>query len=84
MVSLIAPLKLSFGQWLKLMRDRLDISQAKIAAIVGVKTQTISNWENGKSIPSLTPEQTEKLCELLDVNLATLAKAFRGGIEVDD
>ena len=84
MTNLIAPLKLSFGQWLKLMRDRLDLSQAKIAAVIGVKTQTISNWENGKSIPSLTPKQTEELCNLLGVALSTLSKAFQGGVEIDD
>jgi putative transcriptional regulator len=83
-MNLVAELKVSFGQWLKLMRDRLDVPQAKIAESLGVKSQTVSNWENGKSIPSLTPEQTRQLCDLLKVSLDTLAKAFRGEIEIND
>ena len=75
---------ITFGQWLKLMRDRLDIPQTKIADALSVKAQTVSNWENGKSIPSLTPEQTRELCDLLQVNLNTLAKAYRGEVEIND
>ncbi|MBW4660984.1 MAG: helix-turn-helix domain-containing protein [Drouetiella hepatica Uher 2000/2452] len=83
-MRLVTPLKVSFGQWLKLMRDRLDLPQAKIADALSVKAQTVSNWENGKSIPSLTPEQTRELCDLLQVNLNTLAKAYRGEVEIND
>lgn len=83
MMSLVVPLKISFGQWLRLMRGQLGIPQQRIAETLQVKMQTVSNWENGKSIPSLTPEQTRAFCELLAVPLETLAKAFRGELEID-
>ena len=77
-------MKLSFAQWLKLRRDIANLSQAEIAKALGVKPQTISNWENGVSQPSLNPEQTFKLCSLLKISLEDLVKGFRGEISVED
>lgn len=37
--------------WLKAQRDRLGLSAADYAALVGVSTQTIYNWEHGRSLP---------------------------------
>lgn len=73
------PVKLKFSEWLKITRDRASITQARLASELDVKPQTISNWENGVSTPSLDPEQTHKLCLLLNVTLEDLAKAYREG-----
>ncbi len=74
----IPTVNLSFSEWFKVMRGRAKKSQNAIAQELGVKPQTISNWERGESIPSLDPDQTLKLCALLETDLATLAQAFRG------
>lgn len=75
--------QLTFPEWFKIMRGRSGLSQAAIAQKIGVKPQTVSNWERGESIPSLDPDQTLKLCVLLDTDLQTFAKAFRGEIDRD-
>ena len=77
-------MEITFGQWLKFMRTRSDISQGEIAQDLGVKVQTVGNWEAGRSNPSLNPDQTFKLCQKLDVSLELLAKAYRGEIEIED
>lgn len=41
--------------WVKLVRElraRLDLTQEKFAAKLGVSFPTINRWENGRSIPS--------------------------------
>ncbi len=77
-------MKLSFGQWLKLRRDVVNISQAKIADSLGVRAQTISNWEKGVSKPNLTPDQTQILCSELNVSFEELVKAYREEVSLVD
>lgn len=81
-MSVLAVKNLSFGQWFRIVRSEVDLPQARISKALGVTVQTVSNWENDKSVPNLTPEQTRILCDLLDVDLDTLARAFRGDIEI--
>jgi len=83
-VSRDSAMKLSFPQWLKLMRDRANLSQREIAEALDVKVQTVGNWEGGRSVPKLTPDQTYRLCELLGVSLASLANGFQGEAELGD
>ncbi|MBE9178630.1 helix-turn-helix transcriptional regulator [Oculatella sp. LEGE 06141] len=71
------PVKLSFSEWLKVTRDRTGVTQARLAAELQVRPQTISNWENGVSSPSLDPVQMLKLCTLLKVSLEELAIAYQ-------
>ncbi|VEP18931.1 conserved hypothetical protein [Hyella patelloides LEGE 07179] len=73
---------LSFAQWLLWKRKSRKLSQGKIALALEVDRSTISNWENEVSIPKLDPLQTFTLCEMLDVELSELAKAFKGEFEV--
>jgi transcriptional regulator with XRE-family HTH domain len=77
-------MKLSFAQWFRLRRDMADLTQAQIAEQLGIRPQTVSNWEKGVSILSLNPDQTLKLCRLLKVTLEELARAFRGEVGIDD
>lgn len=56
-----------FNEKLKAARKQKCLSQAALGKLIGVRTQTISNWETGKSKPNL--ETVNKLCEILDVTL---------------
>jgi putative transcriptional regulator len=76
--------KLSFVEWFKLARSRAGVSQRAIAESLGVSVQTVGNWEGGRSVPSLDPDQMLKLCTALGVSLDVLAKAFRGEVETTD
>jgi DNA-binding XRE family transcriptional regulator len=69
-------MKLSFSQWFRLRRDMAKVTQQQVANSLGVRPQTISNWEKGVSQPSLNPDQTLKLCLILDITLEDLAKGF--------
>ena len=79
-----AQVKLSFAEWFKLARSRAGVSQRVIADSLGVSVQTVGNWEGGRSVPSLDPDQILKLCTALGVSLDVLAKAFRGEVETTD
>ncbi|MEO0373204.1 MAG: helix-turn-helix transcriptional regulator [Cyanobacteria bacterium P01_A01_bin.17] len=76
--------KMSFGGWLQWRRRHLELSQDDIAVKLNVSRQSVSKWEKDKSAPALNPDQTHILCNLLEVDGATLARAFRGEIEIDD
>jgi len=39
-------------KWLRAHREKLQLSQADYAALVGVSMLTISNWETGKTRPA--------------------------------
>ena len=79
-----ARVKLSFAEWFKLARSRASVSQRAIAESLGVSVQTVGNWEGGRSVPSLDPDQMLRLCTALGVSLDVLAKAFRGEVEITD
>ena len=55
------------------LRERAGKTQRQVAEAVGVTVQTVSNWETGRRIPTLTPGQTLKLCEALECTLEELA-----------
>ena len=62
---------------LKQLRDRAGLSQENLARLVGVSSKTISNWERGTSVASLTVAQMKVLCEALGVTLDELPDDFR-------
>lgn len=62
---------------LKQLRDRAGLSQETLARLVGVSGKTISNWERGISVASLTVAQMKVLCEALGVTLGELPDDFR-------
>ena len=59
-----------FNEKLKAARKQKCLSQAALGKLIGVRTQTISNWETGKSKPNL--ETVNKLCEILNIPLYSL------------
>lgn len=65
-LNLATTLDLKFSQWFLLRRREQSLTQDQIADVLGVSGQTISNWEKGRSIPTLTIDQTKKLCKILN------------------
>ena len=76
LLVLDAGLELNFSQWFLLRRREQGLTQDDIACALGVSGQTVSNWERGKSIPTLTIDQVKILCKILD---CTLDDIPRGG-----
>lgn len=55
----------SFGEKLKRARGAKNVRQSELAALLAVRTSTISNWENNVSRPDLPA--LERLCARLEV-----------------
>lgn len=60
------------ANYLKLseMRNNKGYSQQQLADLIGVRRSTISDWENGKMLP--TPENIDKLANVLEVDFDVL------------
>lgn len=69
LLVLDAALELNFNQWFLLKRREQGLTQDDVASALGVSGQTVSNWERGKSIPTLTLDQVKILCKILDCTL---------------
>jgi transcriptional regulator with XRE-family HTH domain len=61
---------------LKQLREKAGLSQEALSRIVGVSSKTVSNWERGISIASLTVPQMKALCDALGVTLNQLPDDF--------
>lgn len=61
---------------LKDLRKKARLSQEALARILDVSGKTVSNWERGTSIASLTIPQVKTLCEALGVTLDELPDDF--------
>ncbi len=61
---------------LKQLREKAGLSQEALSRIVGVSSKTVSNWERGISIASLTVPQMKALCDVLGVTLNQLPDDF--------
>ena len=72
LMNLATNLNLSFNEWFLLTRRKRNLSQSDIAEALGVSRQTVSNWEVGRSIPSLTIDQTKELCQVMGCSLADI------------
>lgn len=53
-------------------RTKKEYTQEQVAESLGVSRQTISNWENGKSLPDII--SIIKMSELYDISLDELVK----------
>lgn len=56
-----------FGDNIKRLRKNKGLKQQELAEILGIKRNTYSDWENGKTEPSF--ENLVKLGDLFDVSL---------------
>ena len=78
-----AAMKLTFGQWLKIQRDRAGLSQQGLADALGVTRQTVGNWEGKRSQSQLSLEQAAKMATLFEVSLDLVAKAAADEVELE-
>lgn len=56
------------GKRLTQLREKAGLSQYKLSKAAGIPQQSISRYESGYNIPTVT--QLEKLCTALNVSLA--------------
>jgi transcriptional regulator with XRE-family HTH domain len=63
-------------QTLKQLREQAELSQEALARLVGVSSKTVSNWERGTNVASLTVPQMKALCDALGVTLNELPDNF--------
>lgn len=63
-------LKKELGSRIQSMRKRLDLSQEKLAELIGVSTNTISKIETGNRFPSC--RTFENIARVLEINLSEL------------
>ncbi|MGL4498616.1 MAG: helix-turn-helix domain-containing protein [Planktothrix sp.] len=57
----MTPTTLQIPELIKTLRKRMNLSQEKFAAYLGVSFQTINRWEKGRATPS---QMAIKLIEL--------------------
>lgn len=55
-----------FNKRIKLLREANKLSQVELAEQIGVKKQTISNWENDNILPSI--DMLIKVCNFFNVS----------------
>lgn len=59
---------------LKELRVNAGITQVELGKYLGVKQNTISNWETGRSRPDI--EKTAKIAEVLGVTIDEVIDCF--------
>jgi DNA-binding XRE family transcriptional regulator len=64
-----ASLELNFSQWFLIKRRQQSLTQDDVAIALGVSGQSVSNWERGRSIPTLTVDQMKTLCKIFNCTL---------------
>jgi len=57
---------MNYSKVLKLLRDKLLISQTELAEMLGVSFQTVNRWETGKHEPTIKAKRKIKV--LLEEN----------------
>lgn len=58
------------------LRQEVGLTQEEFARWLGVTSQTVSNWENGRAVPRLTIPQFKVLCEILKKRPEELPDSF--------
>ncbi|WP_375490272.1 multiprotein-bridging factor 1 family protein [uncultured Jatrophihabitans sp.] len=52
---------LSFGDYVRIARRELRMSQGELAAALSIKTPTLSAWESGRNVPDDLPRVASDL-----------------------
>ena len=68
---------MNIAETIKIKRKKLDLTQDELADIIHVSRQTISSWENSKSLPDVT-----SLILLSDVYEISLDELIKGDISM--
>ena len=64
---------MGLGEFIKVRRTALSLTQESLARVAGCSARTVSNWETESSVVTLTPSRMLALCHALDVRLSELA-----------
>ena len=68
------------GRLVRSLRERLELSQERFAARLGVTFSSVNRWENGRAKPSpLAMKQIEELVDGLGSEGQDLRHEFFGG-----
>lgn len=68
---------MDFSAVIKLMRQRLFLSQELFAKELNVAISTVNRWETGKSKPNLsTMKQLKTFCERNEIDYEPLEKSW--------
>ncbi len=65
--NLLLQMRQEIGKRLRLIRERMGITQAEVGNKLGIQSQHVSKYERGETVP--TWENLIKLTELYDVNI---------------
>ena len=68
-----------FSTYMKNARKTLDIKQKDLAVILGVKQNTLSQWENGKRQKDIRLTTFIGWCQAIKVNPKTIIDWIIGG-----
>lgn len=60
----------SFGQLIKLLRERKKMTQENLANMLNVSTSTVCKWERGNNLPDVN--MFKKISEVLEISLDAL------------
>jgi transcriptional regulator with XRE-family HTH domain len=64
-----------FGELLRQLRDRRNLSQSECAQAIGKPQSMLSNWERGNQVP--TSENLAAIARAMDVSVDVLLEAIR-------
>ncbi|MEH1842306.1 MAG: helix-turn-helix transcriptional regulator [Nostoc sp.] len=62
---------------LKELREAAGLIIIDVAYHIGVAESTVRNWEKGRTIPRLTPEQLDKICHLYNCSYTDWMQAYK-------
>ena len=68
---------MKFGERLKQARIRADLTQEQVIRQIGVTRQSLSNWENDRTLPDLA-----SVVKLSDLNQVSLDDLLREDMEL--
>lgn len=68
---------MSFSKEIKILRERLYLTQIEFAKSLNVSFSTVNRWENGKSRPNIsTMKAVKEFCESHNVDYSPIEDAW--------
>ena len=68
---------MSFSKEIKMLRERLYLTQNEFAKALNVSFSTVNRWEKGKARPNIsTMKEVKKFCEDKEVDYSSVEEAW--------